>query len=145
MTFNAVVSGGAQPVYVNFNFGDGTSSQGQQLIHQFTQPGKYNVTVSATDQSGNVSLAWIIVQVNTPPASSGLSAFGGYVWGLFQGSVEGIVKVAAIMLPIFAVLYVAVLPAYRRLSKPKDGPQAGGGRPSSPEPSLSPRAQPIAR
>jgi hypothetical protein len=30
------------------------------------------------------------------------------------------------VLPIFAVLYVAVLPAFRRLSKPKEGPQAGG-------------------
>jgi PKD repeat protein len=126
VTFNAVVSGGVQPYIVNYNFGDGTASQGQQLIHQFTTPGTYNVTVSATDQSGNVSLAWIIVQVTAPPASSGLAAFAGYVWGLFAGVVEGIVEVAAIVLPIFAVLYVAVLPAYRRLSKPKEGPQAGG-------------------
>jgi PKD repeat protein len=124
VTFNAVVTGGTQPYIVNFNFGDGTASQGQQLIHQFTQPGTYNVTVSATDQSGDVSLAWIIVQVVAPPASSGLSSFGGYVWGLFAGVVEGIVEVAAIVLPIFAVLYVAVFPAYRKLSKPKDGQQA---------------------
>ncbi len=124
VTFNAVVSGGVQPYIVNYNFGDGTASQGQQLIHQFTQPGTYNVTVSATDQSGNVSLAWIVVQVTAPPATSGLSAFGGYVLGLFSGVVEGIVEVAAIVLPIFAVLYVAVLPAYKKLSKSSDGQAA---------------------
>jgi PKD repeat protein len=117
VTFNALVSGGVQPYIVNFNFGDGTSAEGQQLIHQFTQAGSYNVTVSATDQSGNVSLAWIMVHVTSPPVSSGLAAFGGYVWTLFAGVVEGIIEVAAIVLPIFAVLYVGVLPAYRRFSK----------------------------
>lgn len=123
VTFNAVVSGGVQPYIVNYNFGDGTSAQGQQLIHQFTQPGRYNVTVSATDQSGNVSLAWIVVQVTSPPVTSGVAAFGGFVWALFSGVVEGIVEVAAVVLPIFVVLYLAILPAYRRVSRAR-GEQA---------------------
>jgi hypothetical protein len=121
VTFNALVSGGVQPYIVNFNFGDGTSAEGQQLIHQFTQAGRYNVTVSATDQSGNVTLAWLMVHVTSPPVASGLAAFGGYVWTLFAGVVEGIIEVAAIVLPIFAVLYVGVLPAYRRFSRSDDG------------------------
>ncbi len=123
VTFNALVSGGVQPYIVNFNFGDGTSAQGQQLIHQFAQPGRYNVTVSATDQSANVSLAWIVVTVTSPPAASGFAAFGGYVWSLFAGVVEGIVEVAAVVLPVFGVLYVAVVPAYRRMSKSKGSDQ----------------------
>jgi hypothetical protein len=119
VTFNAVVKGGVQPYIVNFNFGDGTAAQGQQLIHLFAQAGTYNVTVSATDQSGNVSLSWILVDVTAPPAASGLGAFGGYVWSLFAGVVEGIVEVAAVALPIFAVFYVGVLPVYRRASRPR--------------------------
>jgi len=132
VTLNAVVSGGVQPYFVNFNFGDGTSAQGQQLIHQFTQAGRYNVTVSATDQSGNVSLAWILVNVTSPPVASGVTAFGACVWGLFTGVVEGIIEVAAIVLPVFAVLYVGVLPAYRRFSRTKQADRAAEPQPEIP-------------
>jgi hypothetical protein len=117
VTFNALVSGGVQPYIVNYNFGDGTSAQGQQLIHQFTQAGRYNVTVSATDQSGNVSLAWIVVNVTSPPVASGFATFGGYVWSLFAGVVEGIIEVSVVVVPIFVAVYLGVLPVYRRVSK----------------------------
>ena len=39
VTFNAVVKGGEQPYIVNYNFGDGSSYQGDALIHTFTSPG----------------------------------------------------------------------------------------------------------
>jgi hypothetical protein len=120
VTFDAIVKGGVGPYVVNYNFGDGTSSEGQQLIHQFTQAGTYNVTVSATDQTGNVTLASLIVKVTAPPATSELSTFAGSVWALFSGVVEGIIEVAVVVIPIGLVAYAAGVPAWRRYSKAKE-------------------------
>ncbi|MDA4123537.1 MAG: DUF4349 domain-containing protein [Thaumarchaeota archaeon] len=120
VTFDAVVTGGVGPYLVNYNFGDGTSSEGQQLIHQFIQAGTYNVTVSATDQAGNVTLSSVIVKVAAPPATSELSSFTGSVWALFSGVVEGIIEVAVVVIPIGLVAYVAAVPAWRRYSKGKE-------------------------
>ena len=72
VTFNAVVKGGEQPYIVNYNFGDGSSYEGQALIHTFVQPGRYNVTVTVTDASANVTEAWTVVNVSAPPAGSAL-------------------------------------------------------------------------
>ena len=128
VTFDAVVTGGVGPYLVNYNFGDGTSSQGQQLIHTFVQAGSYNVTVTATDQTGNVTLASIIITVTSPPSPSGLQNFGGTVFGLLSSVVEGIVEVAVVVLPIFFVAYLAVVPAYRRFSKTRtNDPSADEG------------------
>jgi hypothetical protein len=126
VTFDAVVTGGTGPYLVNYNFGDGTSSEGQQLIHQFVNAGTFNVTVSATDQKGNVSLAYVVVRVNSPPAASAFSTFGASVWSLFAGVVEGIVEVAAVVVPIFLVGYAVVIPTYRRISRGR-----GSGQTSS--------------
>jgi hypothetical protein len=128
VTFDAIVTGGVGPYVVNYNFGDGTSSEGQQLIHQFTQAGTYNVTVSATDQVGNVTLASVIVKVTAPPATSELSAFAGSVWALFSGVVEGIIEVAVVVIPIGLVAYAAGVPAWRRYSKAKE-PASEKGEP----------------
>jgi len=105
---------------VNYNFGDGTSSEGQQLIHQFVQAGMYNVTVSATDQAGNVTLDSVLVKVSPPQATSGLATFAGSVWALFSGVVEGIIEVAVVVIPIGLVAYAAAVPAWRRYSKTKE-------------------------
>jgi hypothetical protein len=126
VTFDAIVTGGVGPYVVNYNFGDGTSSEGQQLIHQFGQPGIYNVTVSATDQTGNVTLASVIVNVIAPPATSGLSTFAGSVWALFSGVVEGIVEVAVVVIPLGLVALGAYVTVWRRYSKMK-GPTGAKG------------------
>jgi len=120
VTFDALVTGGAGPYLVNYNFGDGTSSEGQQLIHQFVQAGMYNVTVSATDQAGNVTLDSVLVKVSPPQATSGLATFAGSVWALFSGVVEGIIEVAVVVIPIGLVAYAAAVPAWRRYSKTKE-------------------------
>jgi uncharacterized protein DUF4349/PKD domain-containing protein len=120
VTFDAIVTGGVGPYVVNYNFGDGTSSEGQQLIHQFGEPGIYNVTVSATDQTGNVTLASVIVKVVAPPATSGLSTFAGSVWALFSGVVEGIVEVAVVVIPLGLVALGAYVTVWRRYSKTKE-------------------------
>ncbi len=114
VTFNAIVRGGITPYIVNYNFGDGTSSEGQALIHTFGQPGEYNVTVTATDSTGNVSQTWTMVRVASPPVASSVVSFPAYVEGLFLQVVEGIVEVAVVVLPIVGVAAVVLLPLRRR-------------------------------
>jgi hypothetical protein len=117
VTFDAVVTGGDGPYLVNYNFGDGSSSEGAQVIHEYGATGTYNVTVSATDQQGNVTMASVLVKVVAPPSASALDSFGAVVWGLFSSVVEGIVEVAVIVLPVGLVAYVAAVPVWRRYSK----------------------------
>ena len=103
------------------------SDKNADRLVKVVDAGPYNVTVSATDQSGNVSLAWIVIDVTSPPVTSGFAAFGGYVWSLFADVVEGIVEVAVVVVPIFVVVYLGVLPAYRRISKGRGSGQAERG------------------
>ncbi|MDA4116471.1 MAG: DUF4349 domain-containing protein [Thaumarchaeota archaeon] len=127
VTFNAVVKGGAQPYIVNYNFGDGSSYQGQALIHTFVQPGRYNVTVTVTDASANVTEAWTVVNVSAPPAGSALGGFPNFVGGLFLQVVEGIVEVAVVVVPIAAALLIVLLPLRRRLGLSSRSSHQGGG------------------
>jgi len=124
VTFNAVTKGGVQPYIVNYNFGDGSSYEGQSLIHTFVQPGRYNVTVTATDASANVTEGWALVDVSAPPAASGFGGFPSFVGGLFLQVVEGIVEVAVVILPIAGVLLLVFFPLRHRLglsSSPRQG------------------------
>jgi len=115
VTFNAVVKGGEQPYIVNYNFGDGSSYEGQALIHTFEQTGRYNVMVTVTDASANVTAAWTVVNVSAPPAGSALGGFPSFVGGLFLQVVEGIVEVAVVVVPIAAALLIIVFPLRHRL------------------------------
>jgi hypothetical protein len=115
VTFNAVTKGGSQPYIVNYNFADGTSYAGQSLIHTFEQAGHFNVTVTATDASANVTEAWTVVDVSAPPATSSVIGFPGFVSGLFLQVVEGIAEVAVVILPIAAVLLLVFFPLRHRL------------------------------
>jgi len=119
ITFNAVVKGGAQPYVVNYDFGDGTTDQGQIIIHTFNQAGDFNVTVSATDQNGTVAEAWTMVHVNAPTQLGAVNFFGN-VANLFVSVVEGIVEVAVVVLPLAAVGAVIVIPLRRRVKPQKD-------------------------
>lgn len=114
VTFNAVVKGGAQPYVVNFNFGDGYASEGQVVIHTYFQPGAYKVLASATDQNGTVVQSSAEVKVAAAPSTSGPGSFFAYVGGLFLGVVEGIVEVAAVVLPLAAVGAAVIIPIQRR-------------------------------
>jgi len=113
VTFNAIVKGGAQPYVVNYNFGDGTATQGQIVIHTYSQPGDYRVVVSATDQNGTVVQRAAAVEVVGAISPSGVGGFFGYVGSLFLGVVEGIVEVAAVVLPLAGVVAVIVIPIQR--------------------------------
>jgi PKD repeat protein len=129
VTFNAIVTGGVAPYIVNYNFGDGTSAQGQSLIHQFYGDQPFNVTVSVTDQAGNVSTQYLTIKVTTPAANVGLSMFTNTVVTLFVSVIEGIAEVAVVVLPLLGVAAVIILPiryrskmsGARKASKPAEG------------------------
>jgi len=120
VTFNAVVKGGAQPYIVNYNFGDGYASEGQVVIHTYFQPGTYKVLVSATDQNGTVAQTSTVVKVVAAASASRLSNFFGHVGDLFLNVVEGIVEVAAVVLPIAAVGAAILIPIQRHGRNQKD-------------------------
>jgi PKD repeat protein len=130
VTFNAVTKGGSQPYIVNYNFGDGTSYDGQALIHTFQQGGHYNVTVTATDASANVTEASTLVDVSSPPATSTVGGFPSLVGGLFLQVVEGIAEVAVVIVPIVTVLLLVLFPLRFRLGlssrKAQQGADSGG-------------------
>lgn len=114
VTFNAVVTGGRPPYVVNYNFGDGSSQQGQIVIHQFYQAGEYNVTVSATDSAGDVTMASALVRVSRAPSSLGFGDFPTMLANLFVRVLEGIATVAVVVLPIAGVLAAVLVPLRRR-------------------------------
>ena len=119
VTFNSIVTGGTGPYIVNYNFGDGTSYQGETLIHTFYSSGTFNVTVTVTDSNGNVQEAWSTIHVSTAPTSSQFTSFTNYVSGLLIGVVEGIVEVAVVILPIALVVSVVILPFRNRIRTSK--------------------------
>lgn len=118
VTFNALVSGGSAPYIVNYNFGDGTSYQGETLIHAFNQAGTFNVTVTATDSNGTVKEASTLIHVSAAPSNS-FKNFSNYVSGLLIAVVEGIVEVAVVALPIALVVGLVVLPFRNRFHRNK--------------------------
>ena len=113
VTFNAVVKGGSPPYVINFNFGDGSASQGQIVIHTFG-PGNYKVVASTTDQNGTVNQSYVVVHAVAVPTQTGIANFFNSVGGLFFSVVEGIVEVAAVVLPIAAVGAAIIIPLQRR-------------------------------
>ena len=114
VTFDAIVKGGAQPYVIIINYGDGTSDQGQVLIHTYYQAGDYKVTATATDANGTAVIARAEIHVDSPPGTSGINGFLGNVSSLFVNVVEGIVEVGAVVLPLVAVGAVILLPFRRR-------------------------------
>lgn len=114
VTFSAVVQGGSPPYIINYNFGDGTSQEGQIVIHQYYGSGDFNATVTVTDSSGNVAMASAIVHVRSPPSASPLVGFAGTVENLFVSVVEGMTEIAVVVLPIGLVVFVILVPFRRR-------------------------------
>lgn len=115
VTFNAIVTGGTQPYIINYNFGDGTTYQGQSLIHTFTSSGTFNVTVTVTDANGNAVENYTIIHVTSPPVTTGFTNFWTYALGLLVSVVEGIIEVAVVLVPIALVVTVIILPFRNRL------------------------------
>ncbi len=58
------------PLTYSWNFGDGTTAQGEKVTHHFSEGGKYNVTLTVTDDSGlkcNASTDTIEVTLSQAP------------------------------------------------------------------------------
>jgi len=125
VTFIPTVTGGATPYYVNFDFGDGTSSNSQQPVsHYFAQPGDYNVTLSATDSVGSTVERSVAVHVSGSAANQAFASFVGYASGLFIGVVEGIIEVAAVTVPLILVFAFIAVPLGRKYLLGKNKPKA---------------------
>ncbi len=120
VTFNAIVSGGQAPYLVNYNFGDGSSEQGQVVVHQYYDAGDYNVTVTATDSKGSVALVSTLIHVSSPPAKVGFGDFGVTLANLVVRVVEGIAELAVVVLPAVLVLAAVAYPFRRRLKLQKE-------------------------
>jgi len=114
VTFSALVQGGQSPYVVNYNFGDGTSQQGQIIIHQYYGSGEYNATVTVTDSKGNVAMAWVLMHATSPPSKGPFAGFVGTVGGLFVSVIEGIAEVAVVVIPIGLVALAIIVPLRRR-------------------------------
>jgi len=55
--FSANALGGLAPYSYDWQFGDGTSSTNESLVHEYSEPGVYNVSVVITDaRADNISL-----------------------------------------------------------------------------------------
>ncbi len=114
VTFSAIVQGGVAPYTINYNFGDGTSQQGQIVIHDYDSAGSYNATVTVTDSAGNVAMASAVVNVKSPPAASPLAGFAGNVENLFVDVIEDMAEVAVVVVPVGLVLLAIIVPLRRR-------------------------------
>jgi len=62
--FTGSTSGGTQPYSYNWNFGDGTSANGQSASHAYLLPGSYTVTLTVTDATGQSATASNTVAVS---------------------------------------------------------------------------------
>ncbi len=125
VTLNAIVKGGSPPYIVNYNFGDGSSWQGQALIHTFVPGGTYNVTVTVTDSEGNVQETWLLIHVSNPPTTSAFESFTSYIGNLFFGVVEGIVEIAVVVIPIALVVIGVYAPLRSRIRSTKSETKQG--------------------
>ncbi|HVR75825.1 MAG TPA: PKD domain-containing protein, partial [Planctomycetota bacterium] len=86
----------------DWNFGDGSSGEGETVVHTFSSPGAYRVTLRVTDGVGAIGLAAVTI-VATQPESGGqipndanqdgkldLTDVISVLRHLFQGSLEAL-------------------------------------------------------
>jgi PKD repeat protein len=71
-----------------WDFGDSTTTEGEQVVHSFATPGVYDVRLAVTDDSGSncaTSVDVARVQVNTPPLAIAGGDLDGFVGGAHDG------------------------------------------------------------
>ncbi len=71
VTFDASQSTSSHPlVSWQWNFGDGTNANGPSVPHAYSAPGSYNVTLTVTDDQGQVNSANQVITISDPPPPS---------------------------------------------------------------------------
>lgn len=78
-------------VSYNWNFGDGGSASGSSVSHSYTASNSYTVTLSVTDNSGNVSTATQVVAVSITGNSGGSGGSSGNGSSSGGGGAAGVV------------------------------------------------------
>ena len=79
ITFNGTAAGGEPPYVFHWDFGDGTTFNGQARQHRYSAAGTKTVTVTATDFSGAAASHSITLKINDtvppppPPPSTTLT------------------------------------------------------------------------
>lgn len=120
VTFNAVVDGGHAPYIINYNFGDGSSQEGQAVIHQFYSADDYNVTVTVTDAKGDTTTGSALIHVSEHPTKvPGFGNFGVTLAGLLIRVVEGMAEIVVVVGPALLVAAI-VYPVWRRSRSQKE-------------------------
>lgn len=64
--FKANVTGSTEPYSIGWNFGDGSSEEGENVIHTFEEAGEYNVTLEVEDAGGQNASSSISIQITEP-------------------------------------------------------------------------------
>jgi len=67
VSFAGSSSGGVSPYSFSWNFGDGSSAIGANVVHSYSSPGSYSVTLTVTDSVGSISHSTASVTVQLPP------------------------------------------------------------------------------
>jgi hypothetical protein len=62
-----------------WTFGDGFGDTGMQVIHQYSMPGKYTVTLTVWNSAGQSSIATAIIEVGAGPDYAILKGESGFV------------------------------------------------------------------
>jgi PKD repeat protein len=64
--FSSTASGGTPPYAYSWNFGDMGTSDQQNPVHIYSQPGAYTAAVTVTDSAGRKGYASVPITVNSP-------------------------------------------------------------------------------
>lgn len=76
VTVSASVTGGTEPYTYQWDFGDGSTGQGQTLDHTYGAIGDYTISVTATDSAGTAVTAAQVIGITLPvePLTATLTA-----------------------------------------------------------------------
>ncbi|HYK92614.1 MAG TPA: PKD domain-containing protein [Thermoplasmata archaeon] len=98
-TFGTVTTGGSGPAKITWSFGDGSTTQGSRVTHDYAGPGTYIVNATATDPTGRA------VSTQITLTASGSSNSGG-AGGTFLGVGASSLGVLLIAVGVLAFLFL---------------------------------------
>jgi len=70
VSFSAIGSGGVPPYSFNWDFGDGTTTEGARPTHSYTNPGNYTVDLITSDSSEQTVFTPQVVDVHVRPPTN---------------------------------------------------------------------------